>query len=552
VSPGTVRPLLGTTWLVAVGVLLVGCAKERELPGTESCESWESSIQTVVVGNCATTGCHSAPAPAGAYDLGSYFGLFGNGTDSQPNLVAGSADSKLLAVLAASDATHASLASLRPTLERWAVQCQAPYAATPIHPAGLMNPASPDFHGTMLRESDWDFADCARCHDDQDEAGNPLGTFTGGKSGVSCRACHVDDAAQAAWPQCGTCHEAQPTTGAHVRHRTPGALDRAFACTTCHTMPTDWRDPGHVKGDQSPGADVVMSGLAVDPAAAKPAYDPATRTCSNVYCHGGTLADANATHPQPVWDLAIPDQATCGGCHGLAPAAPHPPNARCASCHQRVVSAPGQLDLTAHLDGQVQVSKDETPTCTSCHGGGANGAAPPPDLAGNTSTSVRTVGAHAVHLTAPSGISGRFQCSACHTVPADLGSPGHLDSDEPAEVFPVGLGGPAFADSAAPMYSVATATCTGVACHGGGQGLADDTAALDRTPRWTDVGGAAAVCGACHGIPPADGVHQASWQVTFCVTCHNKTIDASGTIKRTGAPGAETSEHIDGNLDLNQ
>jgi hypothetical protein len=38
--------------------------------------------------------------------------------------------------------------------------------------------------------------------------------------------------------------------------------------------------------------------------------------------------------------------------------------------------------------------------------------------------------------------------------------------------------------------------------------------------------------------------------LTSCSGCHPATVDPFGNILRAGAPGAEHSEHIDGNVDL--
>jgi len=54
-------------------------------------------------------------------------------------------------------------------------------AAAPVHTAGFMDPTQPDFHGTLLLKSNFDFGLCQECHG-QD--------FSGGKAGVSCLSCH--------------------------------------------------------------------------------------------------------------------------------------------------------------------------------------------------------------------------------------------------------------------------------------------------------------------------------------------------------------------------
>jgi hypothetical protein len=59
-----------------------------------------------------------------------------------------------------------------------------------------------------------------------------------------------------------------------------------------------------------------------------------------------------------------------------------------------------------------------------------------------------------------------------------------------------------------------------------------------------------AACGSCHGIPPTDGTHNPALRLSDCVTCHPRTVDAFGNILVSGPLGAQTSEHINGTIDL--
>src|SRR5262249_13772642 len=156
--------------------------------------------------------------------------------------------------------------------------------------------------------------------------------------------------------------------------------------------------------------------LTIDPADrdGPPAYDAGT--CRNVYCHGDALHAAGGAAPQPRW--SDPITGGCDRCHGAPP--PSHAQDRCAACHP--ADAP-------HVDGAVQLGGG----CTGCHGSGAS-AAPPRDLAGNLYTTAIGVGAHQVHLAAPSRLRGPIACETCHRVPASLLDPGHLDSPPPAEV----------------------------------------------------------------------------------------------------------------------
>jgi hypothetical protein len=243
-----------------------------------------------------------------------------------------------------------------------------------IHPAGILDPDSPDFHGAELRRRNWDLGLCASCHGED---------YGGGAAQVSCKTCHQDGPTA-----CDTCHEATPTTAAHPAH-----LAR-WTCTTCHVVPDRWDAPGHLFGERAP--------------AAPGGYDPETGACG-VWCHG---------EARPRW-CGGPAEAACGTCHG----APPPSHAwdRCDSCHIDAV----------HVDGALQLGRSDG--CDGCHGSGGR-AAPPTDLLGNVFTTARGVGAHRSHLDAPHRLSDPVPCAACHLVPATLQAPGHIDTAPPAEV----------------------------------------------------------------------------------------------------------------------
>ena len=137
-----------------------------------------------------------------------------------------------------------------------------------------------------------------------------------------------------------------------------------------------------------------------------------------------------------------------------------------------------------------------------------------------------------------------------------MSSPGHFSGHTGnvvpgAKVFPAdpAVGVLAATDGATPRWDPSALTCANVYCHGGGTRLAADvTPALDRAPRWTASGGL--TCGqACHGLPPAFSPHLPTMTRTDCASCHPRTVDPAGQIIISGAPGAETSAHMNGVLD---
>lgn len=330
--------------------------------------------------------------------------------------------------------------------------------AVRVHAVGNLDTASEDFHGKELARHDYDFGVCAKCHGEK---------LDGGTAKVSCKTCHADGPTA-----CTTCHKTGPTTNAHRAH-----LGSNVACGDCHTVPTAWDDEGHIrrggKADPPP-AEVTFGARAGETAMFE------SGRCSGVACHGATLAAGGGANTAPSWtDTGI--AGTCTACH----AAPPPSHARnqCASCHPSGAS---------HIDGTVQF-------VTSCNGGchgTATSAAPPRDLAGNTSITAIGVGAHQAHLNPTSGLRGPIPCATCHVVPAAVTSPGHLDTTGPAEVV-ASLG-----------WDRASATCTTASCHGSAR------------PVWTQQGGA--TCGSCHGLPPSTPSHTAGMPLSSCTTCHSQ------------------------------
>ena len=193
--------------------------------------------------------------------------------------------------------------------------------------------------------------------------------------------------------------------------------------------------------------------------------------------------------------------------------------------------------------------------CSTCHGS-AISPAPPRDLEGNTSTSVRGVGAHQIHL-AGSSKGKTLSCTDCHSVPGGVYFAGHIDSDNRAEVMiysdiakvttnddsspsvPIDPNRPTYIP--APVYNSADLTCANTYCHGYFK-----NGNVDNKPVWNDP--STSQCGSCHGdgsnplpkIPSQGGTHPAS---TNCSVCHAGVVDAAQKI-------INPSKHIDGLLNL--
>jgi predicted CxxxxCH...CXXCH cytochrome family protein len=359
-----------------------------------------------------------------------------------------------------------------------------------VHLSGILDETSENFHGKELARRDYDFELCATCHGED---------FSGGAAKTPCTTCHEDGPTA-----CTTCHREDTESAPHAAHRAA-----SIGCAECHTVPERWDSEGHIRRDglaDHPPAEVMFgarAALTIDPAdrGGPPTYTAGR--CSNVYCHGDVLGMTGAAAPRPRWDDPI--ESSCNRCHG-APPPSHAQN-ECATCHPS--GAP-------HIDGSIQIGV--TAGCDGCHGTAGN-PAPPRDLDGNELTTMLGVGAHRAHLVGPSRLRAPIACETCHTVPATIDAPGHIDSTRPAEV------------SSAVEWDRTSATC-GTWCHG------------NAMPVWTQQGGIG--CGTCHAIPPATPAHAGATSITTCTTCHPRVLDAVGNFLFTNG----VSEHLDGDVDV--
>ncbi len=161
--------------------------------------------------------------------------------------------------------------------------------------------------------------------------------------------------------------------------------------------------------------------------------------------------------------------------------------------------------------------------CTTCHG--SVNAAPPKDLSGNTSPSVRTVGAHQKHLLG--GIAGAVACKECHVVPSSVLSVGHIDATPGAEVRFDSLS--IFHKSDATYND---GTCANTYCHG------NFTGGNKTAMSWTNTNNAAQ-CGTCHGdvngVTPEAKAFPKSGHISIavgkkCSDCHSDVVDQNLTI----------------------
>jgi predicted CxxxxCH...CXXCH cytochrome family protein len=191
-----------------------------------------------------------------------------------------------------------------------------------------------------------------------------------------------------------------------------------------------------------------------------------------------------------------------------------------------VFGCAGQIEAIGGDDEPPPNADPQAGCANACHGDDA-GNAPPRSVSGATGTTAKGVGAHQAHLAAASSWHLKVECADCHTVPASVGAPGHIDGDNLAEVtFSARAGG------AASTWNGTTCTtgCHGKVAWGGSSPI----------PSWTRVDGTQAACGACHGAPPPPPAHPAG---ANCAACHPSMEDSSLQFR-------DPASHINGKIDV--
>ncbi len=267
------------------------------------------------------------------------------------------------------------------------VACSDCHTAYP-HNSSWSAPSDSRSHAAYIRGQNWSFDDCTTCHG---------ADYKGGRTGSSCFDCHTGTNGP---EDCTTCHGSlnasagqtnpvslfappedlsgnlttdAPGVGAHQVHlngakwtTTAGFVQ---ACKMCHTEVVNFSDANHI--DDTPGVDMHFSAMATHNGTLTPAYDPATMTCSNVYCHGAFEFEKSATlnqyaytadkirgiHEPVQWNRVGVGEVTCGSsCHGLPPEG-HIGANTCSPCHGSVVDpANNIIDKTKHMNGQVDLN----------------------------------------------------------------------------------------------------------------------------------------------------------------------------------------------------
>lgn len=261
-----------------------------------------------------------------------------------------------------------------------------------LHKDGIVNPTSPNFHGNIIADNNWDMKQCQQCHS---------ANYSGGTAGSSCYDCHTTPGGPEA---CNTCHgdfanplriappratsgailSSERGVGAHSKHLMDNRIGLVVECTECHTIPNGFSDPIHI--DQTAGAELVFGsftrlitnvsgGFNYQPSLGNfipnPSFDSNAGTCANTYCHGFFK---NGNLDNIVSFTAQSQGSACGTCHGdvatgnplpktVAEGGTHPPNQDCGICHTGIIEVTGNtytiLDKNKHVNGKLNIFGSE-------------------------------------------------------------------------------------------------------------------------------------------------------------------------------------------------
>jgi hypothetical protein len=346
------RSALWLTGVVWTYVALLGCneAREREEPPVVFAD-----VQPILEESCVE--CHSGPSAAADYRLEDYLETIRciPDPDGQPATLPSDSTAPILVVLERAD--HADLLDDDQTrgLTTWVTDGAVP-ANRSTHPASWTDPRAVDWHGTYLRENDWqpivdpERSDaCGLCHQGSPPPGEevlkpPPGatdctdchSLPGGV--MACGTCHGDG--ERAYPPRDQCYFRGPPAGyAHEPHTTSSAnMARPLDCQACHFG----IDFSSLDGEHGNGIVEVVFQPAWGPDAT---YDFETLVCSTT-CHvrGGTT-------PVVAWDEGALDLA-CNACHQTPPVGHS--TSPCNSCHRGINAVGTALTIEApHINGRV-------------------------------------------------------------------------------------------------------------------------------------------------------------------------------------------------------
>jgi len=181
------------------------------------------------------------------------------------------------------------------------------------------------------------------------------------------------------------------SVGYHTAHVTSAkSMAANFNCSTCHGAVTSGTI-SHMNGSKTfAWSKIAMGNSSTLSKNLTPGYNPATRQCSNVYCHGASMpnGDTSGTRPALTWNTpllpATLSAAACGVCHGFPPASHaafvtipsgFPGSVSIGttcSCHDNINPAGNSYatifkDKSLHINAKLEVTGDGG-GCNGCHG----------------------------------------------------------------------------------------------------------------------------------------------------------------------------------------
>ncbi len=252
-----------------------------------------------------------------------------------------------------------------------------------VHKEGILDSASPDFHGKLVKSLNWDLTACWQCH---------ASDYSGGITGASCLKCHTEPNGPEA---CNTCHgdpndpdkiappkdlsgNTSPSSrgvGAHESHVYNNQITENLRCSNCHKFPSGgFSDPSHIDADGR--AEIIFGRIAVIGEGINSSYDLGSGNCSNTYCHGNfvfykdsasadrqfiyTDSEITGNNVSINWTAVGQGQAECGSCHGLPPTGHQSfPLASCGVCHSGIFDRDGNIVDSLkykHINGEIDLN----------------------------------------------------------------------------------------------------------------------------------------------------------------------------------------------------
>ncbi|MDA8241067.1 MAG: CxxxxCH/CxxCH domain-containing protein [Nitrospiraceae bacterium] len=477
-------------------------------------------------------------------------------------------------------------------------------------PSGVNGPADPVATGV-----------CYVCHTQTNHYSSKTGADSTHHAGEVCTSCHAH--LQGFKPACDGCHGNPPTvssqtppnglvwvtlqggSGTGTGSTTAGAHgthvnSKSISCDACHLNSVGTgatHNAGSVTlgfkgfgGSSGGGAYNGQSGVTYNATVTTPATSASSgglKQCSNVYCHGATMATNNGTNRAPTWDNAA--TGACGTCHGADSA--NPPQ---LGSHDRHTSASTGYSFTCtlchnnaagtHVNGKVEWAFNTADTRTNggkynsaasgstnapapsgtyqscsnlyCH---SSGEAAPSTYAtpawGNASTGAcgtchGTVAAappasvpHTKHV--GTAAAYQFSCSKCHNTTVTATADSTVQPSIADKTLHVNGNRDVSFDAFNSGGSYNGTNCSNIYCHSqgtGGTGQTGDTrpiAAPATAPTWTT---GSINCGSCHGgdstgrpayvsgTPKANSHMLTTHSQKTCDLCHNQTTTTGNTI----------------------